>query len=330
MSIERFRAVRRTLVIRSSLLCLAAGLATGAAMAQPEQGFPSKPVRIVVSFPPGGAADALGRTLAKGLQAVWGQPVLVENLPGASGSIGAERVVRAAPDGTTLYFTAEGPLTVLPFTRDKLPYDPLTDLTPVAMTSVVPNMLVVAGNSRYKSFKELVAAAKAAPGTLNYASSGKGESHMMAMEYMMGATGTRFNEIPYKGGAPAVLAVTTGEVQAAWLAVGTAQPFLKSGQLIGLAVSTRDRVPQVPDVPSVAELGYPGFDFAFWMGLLAPANMPPALVRKLEADIQTVVNSPGYRDSVRQLGILPRYEGKEQFTKTLRDTYLRNQSTLTR
>jgi tripartite-type tricarboxylate transporter receptor subunit TctC len=330
VSFERLRASSKAFVYCCRLLCLVAGLAAGAAQAQTEQSFPSKTVRIVVGFPPGGAADTVGRTLAKGLQGVWGQAVVVENLPGAAGSLAAERVVRAAPDGTTLYFTAEGPLAVLPFLRDKLPYDPLTDLTPLAMTTVIPNILVVGANSRHKTFKELVAAAKAAPGALNYASSGKGESHMMAMEFMMAATGTRFNEIPYKGGAPALLAVTTGEVQAAWVAVSTALPFLKSGQLIALAVSTRERVPQVPDIPSVAELGYPGSDFSFWMGLLGPANMPPAIVKKLETDIQTVVNSSAYRDAVRQMGSLPRFESKEQFSKTIRDTYVRNQTTLAR
>ena len=175
----------------------------------------------------------------------------------------------------------------------------------------------------------MIAAAKAKPGALDYASSGKGESHHMMMEYMMKATGTRFNEIPYKGGAPALLAVTSGEVQAAWLAVSTALPFIRSGQLLGLAVSTQERVSQVPEIPSVAEQGFPGFDFSFWMGVMGPAKMPAALTKKIETDVLTVVNSPAYREVIGKMGSLPKYESFEQFSRTVRETYARNKATLT-
>lgn len=309
-------------------LLLAGSLGAGAAVAQTDPPFPSKQVKLIVTFPPGGAGDLIGRTIAKGLGGVWNQNVIVENQAGASGSIGADQVVRAAPDGTTLFLASPGVLTVLPFLREKLSYDPLVDMTPIAMTVAIPNILVVNAKSQNRTFKDLIAAAKAQPGALDYASSGKGESHHMMMEYLMKATGTHFNEIPYKGGAPALLAVTTGEVQAAWLAVSTALPFIKSGQLIALAVSTRDRVPQVPDIPSVAEQGFPGFNFSFWMGVMGPAKMPPALVKKIEADIQTVVKSAEYRDVIAKQGNLPLFESSEQYSKTIRDTYARNKATL--
>lgn len=329
MSFQLFRSCFYSVRVRAPALLLLAGcLSSGAAMAQGDASFPGKQVKVIVTFPPGGAGDLIGRAIAKGLQGVWNQTVIVENQAGASGSIGAEQTVRAAPDGTTLFLASPGVLTVLPFMREKLPYDPLVDLAPIAMTVVIPNILVVGAQSQHKTFKDLVAAAKARPGALDYASSGRGESHHMMMEYMMKATGTKLNEIPYKGGAPALLAVMTGEVQAAWLAVSTALPFIKSGQLIGLAVSTQDRVPQMPDIPSVAEQGFPGFNFSFWMGVMGPAKMPAALIKRIEADVQTVVRSAEYREVVGRLGNLPLFESTDQFSKTIRDTYARNKATL--
>ena len=329
MSLHLFQSISGALAFRCLLWVLATGLSAGPAVAQSEQGFPNKPVKLIVTFPPGGAGDLAGRAIAKGLQSLWGQPVIVDNQAGAAGSIGTEAVVRAAPDGTTLLLGTAGPTTVLPFLRDKLSYDPLTDLTPISMTVSIPNVLVVGAQSPYKSFKDLIAAARAKPGALDYASSGKGESHHMMMEYMMKATGTKLNEIPYKGGAPALLAVTSGEVQAAWLAVSTALPFIRSGQLLGLAVSTQERVSQVSEIPSVAEQGFPGFDFSFWMGVMGPAKMPVALTKKIEADVQTVVNSPAYREAIGKMGSLPKYESFEQFSKTVRESYARNKATLT-
>jgi len=292
------------------------------------EAFPSRTVKIIVTFPPGGAGDFAGRTLARGLQGLWNQTVIVENQAGASGSIGAENLVRSTPDGLTLLLGTATETTVLPFIRDKLPYEPLTDMTPIAMTVRMPHMLVVSAQSPYKSAKALIAAAQARPGEIDYASAGKGGSHHLLMEYMMKATQTRFNEIPYKGGAQALLAVAAGEVQAAWVAVSTALPLMRSGRLLGLAVSTQDRVPQAQDVPSLAEQGYPGFDHSFWMGVIGPARMPPAVVRKIETDIQKVVASEMYREAMDKSGTMALFESQEKFARTLRDTYARNKATL--
>ncbi len=328
MLLRSFHFSCEGLASRGLLLLLAACFSAGPAAAQSEAGFPNKPVRLIIAFAPGGSADLIGRALAKGLQDIWGQPMIVESRPGAAGVIAAEIVVRAPPDGTTLLLASAGPIIVLPFLLEKMSYDPRVDLTPIAMMVVIPNILVVSGQSPHKTFKDLIVAAKARPGALDYASSGRGESHHMLMEDMMKVTGTKFNEIPYKGGAPALLAVLAGEVQASWIAASTALPHIKSGKLLGLAVSTQERVSQVPDIPTVAEQGFPGFDYPIWNGVMGPAKMPAALIKKIAADIQTVVSSPSFREQMGKMGTMPRYESAEQFSKTLREGYAHNKATL--
>ncbi len=185
---------------------LLVGIAT-AQTVNPLAGFPSRNVRLLTPFPPGGASDLIARALGNGLQTLWGKPVVIENQPGAGGILAVETVVRSQPDGTTLILVGATPTTVLPFMMEKLSYDPLKDLLPIANTVSIPNVLVVAGKSPHATFAELIAAAKARPGALDYASSGRGQSHhlmmeYLMMEYLMKATGTRLNEIPYKGGAP--------------------------------------------------------------------------------------------------------------------------------
>ena len=302
--------------------------APAAAAAQALAGFPSRPVKFVVPYPAGGAGDLIARSLGAGLQNIWGKAVVIENQAGASGIIAVETAVRAQPDGTTMVLVSTTQTTVLPFMMDKLPYEPLRDLAPVSIIGAIPNILVVAGKSPYKSFADLVAAAKARPGELDYASSGRGQSHHMMMEYMMRATGTRLNAIPYKGGAPALVAVMGGEVQAAWIAVSTALPLLRNGQLRGLAMSTAERFAPVPDVPTVAEQGFAGFDYNFWMGINVSAKTPAAIVKKMDADVKSVFDGEAYRDSIRKTGNLLRYESADQFGKTIREEYARNKAIL--
>jgi len=309
-------------------MALLSGLACGQAQAQGESAFPVRPVKLVVTFPPGGAGDLTGRAVAKGLQALWGQTVVVENAAGASGAIGAEAVARAPADGHTLLLGTAGPITVLPFLRDKMPYDPLTDLQAIANTVNIPNVLVVNSKLPYKTLADFLAAARARPGALDYASSGRGESHHMMMEHMMRVTGVKLNEIPYKGGAPAALAVASGDVQASWLAISTAQPMLRSGQLVALAVSTKDRVAQLPDVPTMAEQGFPAFDYSNWMGIMGPARMPPALVRRIESDLQKVVATPEFSEAVARMGSVARFESTEQFTRAIRESHARHKAML--
>ncbi|MDB5729389.1 MAG: hypothetical protein JWQ00_2594 [Noviherbaspirillum sp.] len=309
-------------------LCAASIMTAAPAPAQNLAEFPGKPVKLIVTYSPGGAFDFIGRQLAKGLQDIWGQPVVVENKPGASGSIGAEFVARSKPDGLTLLVGSAGPIVVVPFMRDKLPYDPLKDLKPIAMTAGIPNVLVVNADSPYKTFTEFIGAAKKHPKEIDYASSGRGDSHHMTMEHMMRATGVQLNEIPYKGGAPALLAVQTGEVPAAWLAVSTALPLIQSGKLRALAVSTQERVSHLPDVRTVAELGYRDFEVIYWIGIMGPAGMPPALVQKIQNDLKTVVDTKEYRDSIVRTGGMLRFGGADQFTKIIHMDYQRNKALL--
>ncbi|GAA4336687.1 tripartite tricarboxylate transporter substrate binding protein [Pigmentiphaga soli] len=314
----------------AAVLCMAAtAFASGAARAAGPAGtYPDHPVRLIVTYSPGGAFDFIGRLLAKGLQDLWGQAVVVENRPGASGAIGADLVARAKPDGLTLLIGSAGPVVVVPFLRDSLPYDPLKDLQPVAMTAIIPNVLVVGAKSRYHTFKELLDDARARPGQIDYASSGRGDSHQMSMEHMMRATGVRLNEIPYKGGAPAVVAVSSGEVSAAWLAVSTALPLIQTGQVRPLAVSTNVRVPDLPGVPTVAESGYPGFEVIYWIGVMGPANMPPAVLRKLQADLRKVYDTREYRDNIEKTGNMMRFGDAEEYGRVIRADYARNKQLL--
>jgi len=319
------------LACRISVATITTLLLVGMAAAQtasPVAGFPGRNVRLLTPFPPGGASDLIARALGNGLQGLWGKPVVIENQPGAGGIIAVETVVRSQPDGTTLILVGATPTTVMPFMMEKLSYDPLKDLLPIANTVSIPNVLVVAGKPNHNTFAELITAAKARPGTLDYASSGRGQSHHLMMEYLMKATGTRLNEIPYKGGAQALVAVISGEVQAAWVAVSTALPLIRGGQLRGLALSTRERFAQLPEIPSVAEQGYPGFDFSFWVGIFGSSRTPAPLVKKIEADIKTVVEVESFRESIQKIGNIIRYEPSEQFIKTIREEYGRNKAIL--
>jgi tripartite-type tricarboxylate transporter receptor subunit TctC len=310
-------------------LGLAAAVIMAPLAAHADVSYPSRAVKLIVTYSPGGAFDYIGRLLAKGLQDLWGQPVVIENRPGASGVIGADQVARAAPDGLTLLVGSAGPIVVVPFLRDNLPYSPLADFTPIAVTATMPNVLVVNAKSPYKTFDDLIADAKARPGKIDYASSGKGDSHHMTMEHMMRATGVKFNEIPYKGGAPAALAVATGEVQAAWLAPSTALPLIP-GQVRPLAVSTLDRISSFPDIPTVAERGYPGFEVIYWIGVMGPPNMPPALVAKLQADLRKIVSADSYKESILKTGNELRFNTADEYTAIIRADYERNGKILRR
>jgi tripartite-type tricarboxylate transporter receptor subunit TctC len=324
MKAYRFRALAAGLRRGALGLAVAAMMVPLAAHADT---YPSRAVKLVVTYSAGGAFDYIGRLLAKGLQDLWGQPVVIENKPGASGVIGADQVARAAPDGLTLLIGSAGPIVVVPFLRDNLPYDPLADFTPISVTAIMPNVLVVNAKSPYKTFDELIADAKARPGMIDYASSGKGDSHHMTMEHMMRATGVKFNEIPYKGGAPAALAVASGEVQAAWLAPSTALPLIP-GQVRPLAVSTLERISSFPDIPTVAERGYPGFEVIYWIGVMGPANMPPAIVAKLQADLRKVASTDSYKESILKTGNELRFNTADEYTAIIRADYDRNKKTL--
>ena len=293
--------------------------------AQKPPGFPDRPVRLLVSFPPGGAADLTARSLAKGLSELWTQPVVVDNKPGASGLIAGETLAKAPGDGYTLLVADDGMLTLLPFFQGKMPYDTLSDLVPVGMIASAPVMLVANPALKVKTLAELVAAARARPGGIDYASAGVGGGHHMAMERFQRAAGITLNHVPYKGGAPALLDVVAGRIPMMFAGVA-AFPFIKDGRLVPLAMGTLERSPLMPEVPTVAESGYPGFEANLWMGVVAPKGTPPALLDKISSDIEKITRTPAYHDSLVSRGNEVRSSTARAFSERIRNEYESNRA----
>lgn len=278
-----------TCISKRRLLLGAAAL--WASRAVQAQNWPSKPIRLVVPFTPGGSSDILGRAIGQKLTEALGQPVVIDNVPGAGGSVGADKVAKAAPDGYTLLMGHIGTLAVNPLIFPKLPYDPLKSFTPVAWVANVPNVLVVHPSVPAKTLPELVALAKAKPGQLNYGSGGNGSAAHLATEYLKLRSKTFMVHVPYRGTAPAVTDLVAGQTQILFTGGPAVIPFVKSGQLRALAVSSSKRLEALPHVPTVAESGYPGFEADQWYGIVAPAGTPAEIVRKLNALINQALGS---------------------------------------
>ena len=257
-----------------------------------------RPVRIVVPFAPGGQPDVVARALAEPLAKALGQPVVVENRPGAGGNIAAEAVARAAPDGHTLLMGTNGPLAVSPALYRNLPYDPLRDLAAVTLVGTSPNLVAVHPSLEAATLAQLVARAKAEPGKLNFASVGKGSISQLSMELLNGVAGIRTVHIPYNGGAPAVAALLAGDVQVLSLNPTALIPHVSSGRIRVVAQTSARRSPLVPDVPTVAESGYPGFEADVWMAVMAPAKTPPEAIARLHAELARVIRSPQMKSTL--------------------------------
>ena len=288
---------------RRSLLGAVAALAlTGTGHAQ--SAWPNKPVRLVVPFTPGGSSDILGRAIGQKLTESLGQSVVVDNVPGAGGSLGAERVAKSAPDGYTLLMGHIGNLAVAPAMYPKLPYDPVRSFVPVAWIANVPNILVVHPSVPAKTLKELLAYAKANPGKLNYASGGNGSAAQLATEYLKMRTQTFMVHVPYRGTAPAVNDLIAGQTDLLFSGAPAVLPFIKSGQLRALAVSSQKRLDSLPEVPTVAENGYAGFEADQWYGVVAPAGTPADIVRKLNTHINQALASPELKARLQSEGAI--------------------------
>ncbi|MGA8785693.1 MAG: tripartite tricarboxylate transporter substrate binding protein [Polaromonas sp.] len=253
--------------------------------------YPSKPIHIVVPFTPGGSTDILARAIGQQLTKAWGQGVIVDNIPGAGGAIGADKVAKAPADGYTLLMGHIGTLAVNPSLYPKLPYNPVKDFAPVAWVARVPNVLVVNAAVPAKNVKELVALAKAKPGQLNYGSGGNGSAANLATEYFKLETGASMLHIPYRGTAPAVTDLMGGQIQLLFTGAPAVIGQIKNGQLRALAVSSPQRLDALPDVPTVAESGYKGFEADQWYGVVAPAGTPREIVSKLNAQINQSLGS---------------------------------------
>jgi tripartite-type tricarboxylate transporter receptor subunit TctC len=253
--------------------------------------YPSKPVRILVGYPPGGASDILARAVSVKLSEAWGQPVVVENRPGASTVIATELTAKAAPDGYTLIM-ATAVHAINASTFKKLPFDPVKDFQPVAFVALVPNILLVHPSLPVKTVKDLTALAKSKPGQLNYGSTGSSSPYQIAAEMYKMMTGTNIVHVPYKGAAPALTALLAGEVTVMFGNLVSAMPHIKSGRTRAIAVTTAKRSAAVPEYPTIAESGLKGYEFASWFGVLGPAGMPMPVVNKINADVTTLLKSP--------------------------------------
>jgi tripartite-type tricarboxylate transporter receptor subunit TctC len=287
--------------IRHLLVLLAlSSVGLGSAYAQ---GYPSKPTHIVVPYPPGGSVDALARLLAPMLASSLGQPVIVENRPGANANIGANYVAKAAPDGYTLLMSAATSLAASVSIFKQLPYDPRRSFAPIVLTTYQPNVLVVHPSVQAKSIEELIAMAKTNPGKLNYAIAAMGGPQHMSGELFMMMTGAKLTQVPYKGGGPAVNDLLAGHVEMMFGAVPEVIQFVRAGKLRPLAVTTSQRSSLLPDVPSMHEAGLTGYSLVGWHGLAAPAGTPKDVIAKLNAAVNQALMNKDLRKRLADMGL---------------------------
>jgi tripartite-type tricarboxylate transporter receptor subunit TctC len=297
-------------------LLLAAALALGALAAQ-AQGYPSRPVTIVVPYAAGGSLDAVTRILARSLTTRLGQTFLVENRAGAGSNIGAAFVAKSPADGYTLFLAS--PATAINVSLySQLSYDPEKDLTPVSLITAVPSVLIVHPSSPYKTIAELVAAAKQNPGKLNYSSGGAGSSEHLGSEMFKYYCGVDVTHIPYKGGAPAMADLIGGQVTMMFSNRIGALPHIRSGKLRALGVADSVRSPQLPDVPTFAEAGYPNLKILVWSGIMAPAGTPPAIVNRLHSAITEAMQAPEMKAQMDDMGVTVASGGPAQFGEFLK------------
>ncbi len=269
------------------------------------QPYPSKPIRFVVPFPPGGPLDIMGRGIAQKLQEAWGQPVVVDNRPGAGGGIGADLVAKSPGDGYTLLMGAVSTHAINPSLYAKIPYDPQKDFVAVALVAQVPNILVVNPSLPVHSVKELIDYARAKPGALSFGSGSTGSTGHLAGELFKAEARVDMVHIPYKGGAPAMQDLLAGQTQLMFDNLANALPQVKAGKLRALAVTTLKRAPAVPDLPTVAESGLPGFDLTTWFGVFVPAGTPRETVAKLNAEIVKSLESKALAERLAAMGAAP-------------------------
>ena len=296
------------LVARWSAGLLAAGFAA-AALAQ---SYPAKPVRIVVPYPPGGPNDIVARTVGQKLSEQLGQPVIVDNKPGASGNIGAESVAKSPADGYTLLLLTTGH-TINPSLYPKLGYDLEKDLAPVTQLTAGPMVVIVNPALPAGNIKELISLAKAKPGTLNFGSAGNGSSTHLAPELFSSMAGIKMNHIPYKGSAPAMTDLMAGQIQVAFDFMISAMPHVKSGKVKALAVTSTTRSPVAPELPTVAESGVPGFEVIGWNGLVAPAATPKEVVARLNAELKKALEQPNVKARFAAQGFSATWTPPEKF-----------------
>jgi tripartite-type tricarboxylate transporter receptor subunit TctC len=304
--------------IAPALLALTTSLTASLGTAQTAaQNYPQKPIRMIVPFTPGGSTDILARSIGQELSKAWGQSVIIENIAGAGGSIGADKAAKSPADGYTLLMGHIGTLAVNPSLYPKLPYNPIKDFAPVAWVARVPNVLVVNPNVPAKNVQELIALAKSKPGQLSYGSGGNGSAANLATEYFKMQTETAILHIPYRGTAPAVTDLMGGQIQMLFTGAPAVMGQVKSGQLRALAVSSPKRLDALPDLPTVAEAGYKNFEADQWYGVVAPAGTPRDIVLKLNQQINVALNSAELKKRLTTEGAVATPETPEAFGKLI-------------
>jgi tripartite-type tricarboxylate transporter receptor subunit TctC len=298
---------------------LALGLGTGlAALPAIAQQYPTKAVRLIVPFPPGGGNDILARAVGQRLSERLGQQVVVDNRGGAGGLVGATLAATALPDGYTIFLASLGNLAVNPALHEKPPYDPIKDFAPIVLLATSSFIIVVTNSLPATTIKEFVALAKAKPGGLNYGTAGAGSSLHLTAEIFKQATGTNIVHVPYKGTAPAITELIAGQVQVMFSTMPPALSQVRAGKLRGLGVTTAKRSAAAPDLPTVAEAGFAGFDVSNWQGMVGPAKLPRALVDKLNADLNAVLKTPQMIDTLAAQGLEAAGGTPEQFAALIK------------
>ena len=300
--------------VASFLVAFCLALAAPAALAQ---NFPDRPIRFVVPFPPGGGNDILARQLAPKMAESLGQPVVIDNRPGAGGNIGTDLVAKAAPDGYTIVI-ASNQVTMNPWLYEKLPFDIEKDFTPIALAASVPMVLVVNPSVPAQNVREFIALAKRDAGKLNYSTPGNGTPQHIAFEVFNHAAGVKVAHVPYKGTGPAIADLIGGQVQAAFGTMASVEGHIKAGKLRALAVATPKRSQAMPDVPTVAEAGLSGYDVSLWYSILAPANTPRPIVARLSSEIEKALNAPDNRQRLVQQGFEVSYLNPDDMSQLMK------------
>ena len=307
---------RKTLL--HAALCLATGIVCVVAPplsrgADAEPAWPAHPVRILVGSPPGQAVDIIGRVLAEDFSKAFGQQFFVDNRVGAGGMLSTAIGAKAAPDGYTLIIASSGPMVMTPAINSKVPYDPVRSFAPIANVALTPQTMIVGAASPFKTVADVIAAARARPGILNYSSVGIGSTGHLAMEVLQGAAGIRLNHVPFKGNQEAATSLVSGDVAVGFDTVPGSMTMIRGGRLRALALAGPKRSPYLPDVPTFAEAGFPAVNAVGWVGLAAPAGTPVAVLDKLNKQIAASLASPAVKERFAVLALVPVGDSREQF-----------------
>jgi tripartite-type tricarboxylate transporter receptor subunit TctC len=301
-------------------LAFAAGVVAAANVASAQTGFPTKAVHLFVPYPAGGAVDILARTLGDELSKNWGQPVIIENRPGAGGLVASQALATSAPDGYTLIVVASGHATN-PFLYPKIPYDTFKDFTPISLLASSPNILLVRADSPYKTLADLLAQARAKPGSLSYGMAGNGTSTHLAGELLKNLAKVDIVAIPYKGGGPAMNDLLGGQIPMSFNNGPESVGQISAGTVRALGVTTAKRAPFLPDVPTIAEAGVAGYDTGVWWGLVGPAGMSATIVAQLSSDFVAALKAPAVKDRLNTLGAAPIGSSPKEFDAVIRADY---------